>query len=476
MEIKKLCKYLAITVLTAMLFFAGLYWVTRIVTPTGSIESFYDEPSQTIDVLVVGGSHAMCSIAPVEIYDKTGLTTYNLATWSQPVWISYHYIQEALKYQSPQVVILDVFGSFYDRSYLTGTDVDLVSDDFAQLIKPSFNLLGLNFSRFRSQVTRKPWSEYLNIAKYHSCITQLEWQDVEKIFHDDSTTAKGYGPFYTMEDFSSYEYPQTDRIAQLYPAAEEYLLKTIALLKERNITPILVKIPHIADENDIALVNRIHQLAQEQEVQFLDFCSTNALQLDFSVDFADHGHVNNYGAKKVTAAVAEHLAGLGLAVSHSDEVTERWQQASAFENDELQKMEIRLSKSLTEFVQRVVQHENSALIISKKDTGGLSQTDYDDLKQMLKDTSLAAMGDVLQTEQAFVLVDEQLLIGQQAVDWCDQRGIDLSADGTGQISDTDEMLSYCREGLNAVVYDQAQQQSYFYCSLAKEHGYFPYTQ
>ena len=474
MKKKKLIQYSKIIVLTAILFFAGLYFVTRLVTPYGQIESFYDEPKDSIDVLVVGGSHAMCSISPIEIYDDTGLTTYNLATWSQPVWVSYHYIKEALKYQQPEVVILDVFGSFYDRSYLTGVDVDLVSDDYAQLMRPSLNLLELNFARFRTQVTRKSWSEYLNIAKYHSRLIELTAEDFEKIFTDDSTTAKGYGPFYTIESFADYQYPQTDKTADLYPYAQEYLLRIIELLKSEGIRPVLVKIPHIADENDMMLINTIEQIAEEQQVDFLDFCTGNPLNMDFAQDFSDHGHVNNYGAKKVTAAVSDYLAGLQLSPEHSEKITERWQQASLIENAQMQQMEVKLSRTLAELVERAGTL-NSALIFAKRDTGNLADADYSRLETLLAEAGITEMAQQIRDEDLFVYTQEELLTGEEARAWCEERGITLTGENTGEIFEGQENCSYLREGLNAAVYDLAEGKIYHYCSVAKEHDYTPYT-
>lgn len=476
MKKNKIIQYLIIAILTGILFLVGLYWAVRVVTPMSSIESFYDEPKNSIDVLIVGGSHAMCSISPTEIYDSTGLTSYNLSTWSQPIWVSYHYIQEALKYQKPKVVVLDVFGSFYDRSYLTGVDVDLVSDDYAQLMKPSLNLLSLNFTRFRTQVTKKVWSEYLNIAKYHSRITELQPEDIGKIFQDDSTTAKGYGPFYTMESFVDYVYPQTDQTTELYPYAQEYLLKTIALLKEKGIIPLLVKIPHIADENDITLVNTIKEIAQEQQVEFLDFCSSNVLNMDFSTDFADHGHVNNYGAKKVTGAVIESLQKMELSVVHSDKISMRWEEASKLEKDESQKMEIKLAKSLQEFADRVEQHQKTSVVLVKQDMGGLNEQEYLKMESLLQGTCLADITKDMQQERVFVYTQGKVLVGEQATQWCEEKEIALS-DKTGmEISFAGESYSYGREGWNVALYDDEQQQIYHHCSLAKEHDYTPYTE
>ena len=124
----------------------------------------------------------------------------------------------------------------------------------------------------------------MNITKYHSRITELTKEDFTKMFVDNSTTAKGYGPFYTKEDFTGYEYPSTSATRELYPYAEEYLLKIVDLCKEKGIKLAFVKVPHIADENDIMLVNTIHRIATENNVDFLDYCSSNVLNLDFSYE------------------------------------------------------------------------------------------------------------------------------------------------------------------------------------------------
>lgn len=475
MRTKTWIRYAAIAVVTALFFLAGLYLADRLVTPEGAAERFYDEPKNSIDVLAVGGSQTMCSLWPVGIYDATGLTFYNFSTWSQPVWVSYHYIKEALKYQKPQVVVLDAFGACYDRSYMTGVDIDLVSDDFAQLLKPSLNLLELNFARRRVQVTGKHWYEYLNIAKYHSRITELTADSFGKLFLDDSTAAKGYGPFFTVEDHTGYEPPATDAAAELYPYAREYLIKTIELCRREGIRLVLVKMPHIADENDIALLNTIHALAGEYEVDFLDFCSTDALGLDMGSDFSDHGHLNNFGAKKATTAVAEYLNGLGLTAQHADAITERWRQASGQENDESRKMEVTLSATFGELIERADRQGSSAVILVKQDSGSLNEADLEAMRALLADTPAAVSAAALRQNDVFVYTGGTLLAGAQASDWCAENGVTVSAGPPAQILLNGEDHCYGREGLNVAVLDTAAGEIYHYLSFAKEHGYARFT-
>lgn len=472
---KTLLRYMAILLLTAILFCAGLYLADCLVTPEGVAESFYDEPKNSIDVLMVGGSQTMCSLWPVGIYDATGLTSYNFSSWSQPVWVSYYYIKEALRYQKPQVILLDVFGALYDRTYMTGVDVDLVSDDFAQLLRPSLNLLALNLTRRRVQVTPKHWYEYLNIAKYHSRISELTVDSFAKLVRDDSTAAKGYGPFYTLEDHSGYTPPVTQATAELYPYAQEYLIKTIQLCQQKGIRLVLTKLPHIADENDIALLNTIHALAAEYGVDFLDYCSTDALGLDMAADFSDHGHLNNYGAKKATRAVADYLNGLGLTVHHSEAVTERWRQASLQENDDSQKMEVRLAASLADLMARAERHGSSAVILVKQDNGHLQQADFAAMAALFDDAPALLGAAQLQQNDLFVYADGSLLLGEAAADWCRQNGVQVSAGTQAQVLYGGEDYSYAREGLNVAVLDVRAGEIYHYITFAKEHEYARYT-
>ena len=105
--------------LTAFCLLAALllWYADAVLTEkTSTFWGLYDEPRDTIDVLYVGGSHANAAISPLQIYQQQGFTGYVAYSWSQPIWTSYHYIKEALKTQSPQVVVLDTFGLVYGNT------------------------------------------------------------------------------------------------------------------------------------------------------------------------------------------------------------------------------------------------------------------------------------------------------------------------------------------------------------------------
>ena len=80
------------------------------------METFWNLPNNTNEVLFLGTSHMMCGISPVEIYEKNGIVSYNLGTASQPIQGTYYLLKEAFKYQSPKVIVLDVSNLFYPRT------------------------------------------------------------------------------------------------------------------------------------------------------------------------------------------------------------------------------------------------------------------------------------------------------------------------------------------------------------------------
>ena len=96
----------------------------------GCIDGFYAEPEDTIDVIFLGSSHANAAFAPAQMWREQGFTGYVLYSWSQPMWVSYHYAVEAFKRQTPRVVVLEGFGLCYGTTYMTPADVDGTSDDY----------------------------------------------------------------------------------------------------------------------------------------------------------------------------------------------------------------------------------------------------------------------------------------------------------------------------------------------------------
>lgn len=75
---------------------------------TNTYNGFYKMKKNTVDVIFLGSSVAANAWCPQEIYNDYGIRSYNLASEQQSIFLSYYWLKEALRYQNPKVVVLDL--------------------------------------------------------------------------------------------------------------------------------------------------------------------------------------------------------------------------------------------------------------------------------------------------------------------------------------------------------------------------------
>ena len=72
------------------------------------MQAYYRQPAGSVDALFVGSSHIFCHINTGVLWDEYGISGFDLAGAEQPFWNSYYFIREALKTQTPGVIVLDI--------------------------------------------------------------------------------------------------------------------------------------------------------------------------------------------------------------------------------------------------------------------------------------------------------------------------------------------------------------------------------
>ena len=102
-------------------------------------EQYLAEPRDSIDVLFLGSSYAYCDWNPAVMYTESGLTGYVMGGSEQPPALTYWYLKEALKTQSPSVVVLEANSLFFDR-YRNYTQTNV------ERMPWGLNRLGANFT------------------------------------------------------------------------------------------------------------------------------------------------------------------------------------------------------------------------------------------------------------------------------------------------------------------------------------------
>ncbi len=258
-------------------------------------------PEDTVDVLMVGSSHVGMNIDNQRIFDETGIASYDLWVGMQPLWSSYYYLTEALKHQSPKVVMVDVF--------LCGTTADYSSQEVAlkniEMLPLGLNKLKAAFAAFET------WQDSLEafwgMPYYHTRYDELTQADFVTN-RDDLSLAV---PSQTEGVVNALNILDYDAITDTLPLTEKnqkYLKKLMALCRQKNIELVLIVSPYEATEEECMRLNSVEKLAAENGVTMLNFLKNwDTKVIDPLTDFYDIGHLNNQGIARFSTLLGQWL-------------------------------------------------------------------------------------------------------------------------------------------------------------------------
>lgn len=263
----------------------------------------YWQPENSIDVVMMGTSHVHCGINTGLLWEKFGIASYDYSGAEQPLWMTYFYLKELYKYQSPEVIVLDVYAPARFK------------EDY-QYKWISENIYGMKFSLNKLQMLLVS-VEFQNLHKYfpsfavyHSRYDDLEAEDFENFFWDsqEKEAFKGYTPYFSIWSQERPEISVEERDG-LTPKSEKYLRKIIAYAKEKESKLVLIVSPYIVTAEDKKTYNQIADIAEEEAITFIDFNEYyDEMELDFDADFNDPSHLNYWGSCKFTDFLGSYLS------------------------------------------------------------------------------------------------------------------------------------------------------------------------
>ena len=270
-------------------------------------EMFYQQEENTVDVLCLGSSHTYTNINPAILWDEYGMAAYDLAGSNQTLWNTYYYMKEALKYQTPQLVVVDVYRVMEEDEY-QGTE------------RMTMNMFGLRHSDDyveNLQVSLAPEEEQLDYLLrypvYHARYQELKEDDFLP-YHGDAN-GRNYKGF-NINSISTTVFeglPDVTWVTEtgkMEKKNEKYLKEIIDLAKEQDIPLLLVAAPYMeVGEEDEMLYNQVAEIAAEHQVDFVDFNRQfEQIGLDPQKDFAESSHLNYYGSEKYTSYLGNYIA------------------------------------------------------------------------------------------------------------------------------------------------------------------------
>ena len=96
----------------AVFFIDRVAWILHEKSDANAIEPFYKEEKDSIDVLLCGPSSAYYGISPYGLWGEHGIVSWNIAIGGQPLPSTYYTIKQALNFQTPKVIVVDVLNIY----------------------------------------------------------------------------------------------------------------------------------------------------------------------------------------------------------------------------------------------------------------------------------------------------------------------------------------------------------------------------
>lgn len=301
-------RFLIKSIIFSALFVLSYFVVSSVMVRKGNgygtdVISFYKEKRNSLDLVFFGSSHTYSTFSPVVLENVTGLKSYNFSTQQQPMWITYHYMKEVLKYQKPKYFVLDILMTSVNVDYME----EGVNRDALDKMRFSFNKIQAINASVEKNSDRI--SYYFNLIKYHGRWNELQKNDVVSLIISQDGDNKG---FTFLEGNTSpatkYDLNHVVESSEISDKNKLYLNKIIELAKENDIELILVKTPCTTTEEQQKYYNYVGEIAKENNIKFLNYnLLYDELHIDFINDFYDAGHLNGSAAERVTEHFANYL-------------------------------------------------------------------------------------------------------------------------------------------------------------------------
>lgn len=286
---------------------------------------FYSLPSDSVDVMFFGASTFLQGITPMQMWRDYGFTSFMRVNGGQAAMVSYYFLVESLKYQSPDVVVIDAASLFGEYDF----------EDREAKLRNAIDPMRFSLTKLRliaAIVARDPGQSFASyvfpVLRYHSRWSELINQDLD-FNAPEAGINKG---FYGFRYGSNVENPPSavGMAGPTEPFDEDalfYIEQMIHLCIEKNIGVVFLTMPR--DDWSAGKHASLQSLADGYGIQYVDYNlaeNASAIQLE-TRDLFDKRHLNTFGAQKVTrhfgAWIQEHYH---LPDHRSDPAYAKWNQ------------------------------------------------------------------------------------------------------------------------------------------------------
>ena len=417
------------------------------------LKKYYELEKDTVDVLVLGSSHAFEDFNTGTLWDEYGISSFVLGGSTQPMWNTYYYLKEALKYKTPDLIVLEGYGTTFTPEFLNA----FVDD--SKIIK---NVIGFNWSSdkvdlIQTSVPENQWNDfYLEYPLYHNRYKEMSKAE----FFDNQGNPfwmdwKGFGCNMETQAFAAPDISGISDKKPLYEKTEQYYRAILELAAEENIPIIVVVAPYACiTEEDQKLYNTASEIAGEYDVPFVN-CNLlyDEIGIDWMLDAADAGHLNYRGNRKFTSYIGGYIKdNYSLTDHRGDQRYSTWEANAEFIDQMIYDQELIECTELQTYIEKL-KNESYWVFISVDGTCNTEEPYFSYLFDSFGIPKDGGNG-ICYIKNSVIswdtsLDDGELYIMTEPHDFLLKR----NADGSDQIIIDGENYLKVTNGVNIVVYD-----------------------
>ncbi len=266
-----------------------------------SMEQLYNTPDDLIDVVFVGSSHTYCGIYPCIMWEKYGISAFDMSVSGQDRISALYHLEELLKKQKPSVVVVDLYAITYGRGIVEGNYYRNTLS-----LKPSVN----SYRHMKEYCTEDEFKSYLTrLPIVHTRYRELQKYDFVDYRINDF--CRGEGLTFNIDPYASLS---EARFSEPFPAElskedVEWLDRLRKMSEEHGFSLEFMVMPYDTGYHEQGVFDAVSLYADRYGLQMNDLNRmADGLGLDIKRDFADALHLNAFGACKVSDWFADYLA------------------------------------------------------------------------------------------------------------------------------------------------------------------------
>ncbi len=320
---KQIWRTVAFALVVCLLFLAlcDVFELTDNSYVPARFQTYYKLNEDTLDAVWIGTSGVDRYWIGAKAYEEYGMTVYPLSSDHMGAWLFTELADEALRSQSPELLIVDLraFSQSNDDVELTDTRsrrlldaMDPFSVNRLRVISKTKDTL----QHIDSETSSYDISYLFSFIKYHSLWAEDDFSLSDSISHKECP----YLGFF-MKKFASVRGKdpiphvyQADYYSELDPISEEALYDFLEYVEQKKLNVLFVNTPGVMTKRERGRANTVCKILAEHDIDYINYCLTDEEgtftlipELDYSLHFYNRNHVNYYGAELFTKNFSAYL-------------------------------------------------------------------------------------------------------------------------------------------------------------------------